>query len=136
MKDEREMKDTPKKISAYLPPAFQIVSSTFLAELGEGRFNSQGSESGRHPAGRPLTPAPLPQLRERGRGEGSADGQPAVRKQAQYIMRHSGRVSVRWCNQTVEVGTCGVGVHCGIKVVPQVAMVCSTLRTLVPSCLS
>ena len=65
----------------------------------------------------------------------STDGQPTVRKQASNIVLFSGRVTVRSCNQTVEVGTCGVGVHSGI-VVPHVAMSCSTLQTLVPSCLS
>ena len=43
----------------------------------------------------------------------------------------SGRVTVRSCNQTVEVGTFGVGVHHGIGV-PHPSMVCSTLGTLVP----
>lgn len=63
----------------------------------------------------------------------SADGQPAVRKQATCIVLFSAsRVTVRSCNQTVEVGICGVGVHRGINV-PQVAMSCSTRRTLVPS---
>src|SRR5229473_4212463 len=62
----------------------------------------------------------------------SANGQPAVRKQAHCMMLFSaGRVTVRSCNQTVEVGTCGVGVHPGIEV-PHFAMVCSTLKTLVP----
>jgi len=43
----------------------------------------------------------------------------------------SGRASVRSCNQTVEVGTCGVCVHHGIKV-PQVVMSCSTLKNARP----
>ena len=58
----------------------------------------------------------------------SAAGQPAARK---HLLRFQ-PVTVRSCNQTVEVGTCGVGVHHGITV-PDVAIFCSTLATLVPS---
>jgi hypothetical protein len=43
---EREAKDTPKKIIAYLPPAFQRDGSTFVAELGQGRIDSHGSQHG------------------------------------------------------------------------------------------
>jgi hypothetical protein len=63
----------------------------------------------------------------------STDGQPAVPKQYRVIGASSPvrPVTVRSCHQTVEVGTWGVGVHIGIGV-PHLAMVCSTLRTLVP----
>ena len=49
---EREDKDTPENFIAYLPPALQKIGSTWWAELGEGRFGSLESESGRGSAGR------------------------------------------------------------------------------------
>jgi hypothetical protein len=63
----------------------------------------------------------------------SAAGQPAGRKHGFIgdVAPFTGRVTVRSCNQTVEVGTCGVGVPHGIHV-PEVAIFCSTLKTLVP----
>jgi hypothetical protein len=63
----------------------------------------------------------------------SAAGQPAVRKHCFIggVVVRWGRVTVRSCNQTVEVGTFDVGVHHRIGV-PHPSMVCSTLGTLVP----
>jgi hypothetical protein len=61
----------------------------------------------------------------------SADGQPAVREPAKILILCRCRVTVRSCNQSSEVGTCGVGVHHGI-VVPQVAMSRGTLKKARP----